>query len=153
MTHSELLWMEEIRSHHFETMVGNQSLLVFTRELSFQGVLGGAGFRQSTVWKLWVSVCHLFLFGYWCFMVCGVSKSGVPIPPPNPPPPPQPARADSPGHFFAGSCTSSCGFVDSSEGVLALPWLPTTRAGPGPHRANLGEVGIRVPDFCFCSLF
>ena len=28
----------------------NHCLLVFTREASFQGVLGGAGFRPSTVW-------------------------------------------------------------------------------------------------------
>ena len=33
--------------HHFET-VGNHGLLVFTGE-SFQGFLGGAGFRPSTV--------------------------------------------------------------------------------------------------------
>ena len=39
--------MDEIL-HHFETM-GNHCVLVFTRESSFQGFLGGAGFRPSTV--------------------------------------------------------------------------------------------------------
>ena len=34
--------------HHFETM-GNHGLLVFTGESSFHGLLGGAGFRPSTV--------------------------------------------------------------------------------------------------------
>ena len=43
----ELLWMDKIL-HHFETM-GNLCLLVFTGEPSFQGFLGGAGFRSSTV--------------------------------------------------------------------------------------------------------
>ena len=38
----------EIRSHHLETM-GNHCSLVFTGESSFQGFLGGAGFRPSTV--------------------------------------------------------------------------------------------------------
>ena len=43
------LWMvAKSISHHFETM-GNQFLLVFTGESSFQGCLGGAGFRPSTV--------------------------------------------------------------------------------------------------------
>ena len=42
-----LLWMDEIL-HHLETM-GNHCLLVFTGESSFQGFLGGAGFRPSTV--------------------------------------------------------------------------------------------------------
>ena len=37
-----ILWMDEIL-HHFETM-GNHCLLVFTREASFQGVLGGEDF-------------------------------------------------------------------------------------------------------------
>ena len=44
----ELLWMDEIPSHHFAAM-GNHCLLVFTRGLSFQGFLYGAGFRPSTV--------------------------------------------------------------------------------------------------------
>ena len=35
-----LLWMDELL-HHFETMV-NHCLLVVTREVSFQGFLGGA---------------------------------------------------------------------------------------------------------------
>ena len=43
----ELLWMDEILQH-FETM-GNHCLLVFTEESSFQGFLGAAGFRPSTV--------------------------------------------------------------------------------------------------------
>ena len=42
-----ILWMDEIL-HQLETM-GNCCLLAFTRELSFQGFLGGAGFRPSTV--------------------------------------------------------------------------------------------------------
>ena len=35
-------------SHHVEAM-GNHGLLVFTGESSFQGFLGGVGFRPSTV--------------------------------------------------------------------------------------------------------
>ena len=42
-TPETLLWMDKIRSHHFETM-GSHFLLVFTVESSFQGFLGGAGF-------------------------------------------------------------------------------------------------------------
>ena len=42
-----ILWMNEIL-HHLETM-GNHGWLVFTGESTFQGVLGGAGFRPSTV--------------------------------------------------------------------------------------------------------
>ena len=42
-----LLWMVEIL-HHLETM-GNHCSLVFTRDSSFWGFLGGAGFRPSTV--------------------------------------------------------------------------------------------------------
>ena len=45
-----LLWMDEIL-HHFKT-IGNYSLLVFTRDSSFQSFTGGAGFRPSTV-SLW----------------------------------------------------------------------------------------------------
>ena len=36
--------------HHFES-IGNHGLLVFTGEPAFQGFLGGAGFRPSTVLK------------------------------------------------------------------------------------------------------
>ena len=43
-----ILWMDEIL-HHFET-TGNHGCLAFTRKLSFQGFLGGAGFRPPTVW-------------------------------------------------------------------------------------------------------
>ena len=41
------LWTDEIL-HHFESM-RNHCLLVFTGEPLLQGVLGGAGFRPSTV--------------------------------------------------------------------------------------------------------
>ena len=34
--------------HHFE-IIGNHCLLVFSSESLFQGFLGGAGFRPSTV--------------------------------------------------------------------------------------------------------
>ena len=44
---AHILWMDKIL-HHFETM-GNHCLLVFAGELSFQGLLGGAGFCPSTV--------------------------------------------------------------------------------------------------------
>ena len=40
-------WTKSI-SHHLETM-GNHGWLVFTGESAFHGVLGGAGFRPSTV--------------------------------------------------------------------------------------------------------
>ena len=40
--------MDEIRSHHFETMVETSCLLAFAGESSFEGVLGGAGVRPST---------------------------------------------------------------------------------------------------------
>ena len=40
--------MDEIHSHHLETMVNHFSL-VFTGESSCQGFFGGAGFRPSTV--------------------------------------------------------------------------------------------------------
>ena len=40
-----LLWMDEIRSHHFETR--NHWLLVFTGEPTFQGFLGGAKWISS----------------------------------------------------------------------------------------------------------
>ena len=46
-----ILWMDEIL-HRYETM-GHHCSLVFTGEPSVQGVLGGAGFRPSTVW-LWL---------------------------------------------------------------------------------------------------
>ena len=42
-----LLWMDEIL-HHFESM-RNHCLLVFTGKSTFQGFLGGVGFRLSTV--------------------------------------------------------------------------------------------------------
>ena len=42
-----ILWMDEIL-HHLETM-GHHCWLVYTGESSFQGFLGGAGFRPSTV--------------------------------------------------------------------------------------------------------
>ena len=45
-------------SHHFETR-GNHCSLVFTGESSFQGSLGGAGFRPSTVWRL----CSTYMRG------------------------------------------------------------------------------------------
>ena len=45
-----ILWMDEIRSHHFETM-GNHGFSVFTRESSFQSFVGG--FRPSTVGSFW----------------------------------------------------------------------------------------------------
>ena len=41
-----ILWMDK-SLHRFE-MMGHQSLLVFTGELSFRGFLDGAGFRPST---------------------------------------------------------------------------------------------------------
>ena len=40
--------MDEIGSHHFETM-GNHCFLVYTWESSIQGFLGGAGYCPSTV--------------------------------------------------------------------------------------------------------
>ena len=43
----EILWMDEIL-HHLESM-GTRCLLAVAREPSFQGFLGGAGFRPSTV--------------------------------------------------------------------------------------------------------
>ena len=43
-----MLWMDEFL-HHFETMK-NCCPLVVRGESSFQGFLGGAGFRPSTVW-------------------------------------------------------------------------------------------------------
>ena len=46
-THTHILWMDEIL-HHVETM-NNLCSLVFTGESSFQGFLGGEGFRPSTV--------------------------------------------------------------------------------------------------------
>ena len=55
-----LLWMDEIL-HHFETM-GSHCSLLFTGESSFQGFLGGAGFRPPTVTLL----CHcaaMFMLG------------------------------------------------------------------------------------------
>ena len=45
---ASLLWMDEIL-HHFETM--NHCFVVFPGEFSFQGLLGGARFRPSTVWR------------------------------------------------------------------------------------------------------
>ena len=42
----ELLWMDEVRSHHFKTM-RNHCLLVFTGESSFYGFSGDAGYRPS----------------------------------------------------------------------------------------------------------
>ena len=42
-----LLWADEIL-HHVESMQ-NQSRLEFTGESSFQGFVGGAGFRPPTV--------------------------------------------------------------------------------------------------------
>ena len=44
-----LLCIDEIL-HHFETM-GNHCSLVFTEVSSFQGLLAGAGFRPSAVWR------------------------------------------------------------------------------------------------------
>ena len=51
-----ILWMDEIL-HQFETN-GNHCSLVFTGESSFQGFLGGAGFRPSTVWGAFFVVGH-----------------------------------------------------------------------------------------------
>ena len=46
--HWVILLVDEIVSHHLETM-GNHCWLAFTRESSCQGFLGGAGFGPPTV--------------------------------------------------------------------------------------------------------
>ena len=51
MLRLNLLWMDEIL-HHLETM-GSHGCLVFTGESTFQGFLGGAGLRPSTVGHDW----------------------------------------------------------------------------------------------------
>ena len=57
LPNQDILWIDEIL-HHVETM-GNHCALVFTRDKSFQGFLGGAGFRPSTV-----SGCQGLLAGH-----------------------------------------------------------------------------------------
>ena len=43
--------MDTIRSHHFETMVEAITFLGICGGSIIAGVVGGAGFRPSTVWS------------------------------------------------------------------------------------------------------
>ena len=56
-----ILWMDEIL-HHLEAM-GNHCWLVFTGEPSFQGFLGGAGFRPTAVEVIGIASSFVVVLG------------------------------------------------------------------------------------------